>query len=87
MTIAQTTEEGKMKFVKAAGGTYSLAGDKYSEKSEFEEEVKTDFTLRVDADKLLLSGVRTDGKGAKYRYEEVYQREKEQTRKVASRIR
>lgn len=87
MSIAQTTEDGKMKFVKAAGGTYSLTGDKYAEKSEFEEAVKTDFTLRADGDNLLLTGVRTDEKGEKYGYNEVYQREKETAKKVAGRTR
>lgn len=86
MTIAQTSEDGRMKFQKSDGGTYSLNGDRYTEQSEFEEGVKTDFSVRLEGDKMMLAGTRSDGKGEKYGYEEIYQREKEIPKKVASRL-
>jgi hypothetical protein len=86
MFIAQTNDNGKRMFEKADGGSYTLDGDKYVERSEFENGTRTDFSLRVEGDRLLVAGTQVDAEGKKYGFDEVYQREKETPRKVASRI-
>ncbi len=85
MFIAENKRDGKRAFVKADGGTYTLTGDRCREKSEFVPGAGADYTWRLEGDKLVVAGTQTDAGGQQYRFDEVYQREKEPSRKLVSR--
>lgn len=85
MYIAEHKQNGKREFVKADGGTYSLAGNRCQEKSEFVPGMQADYTWRLEGEKLVVAGTQTDADGQQYTFDEVYLREKEPSRKLASR--
>jgi hypothetical protein len=85
MYIAEHKQNGKREFVKADGGAYTLQGDRCLEKSEFVPGAQADYAWRLEGDKLVIAGTQTDANGQQYTFEEMYQREKEPTRKLVSR--
>ncbi len=86
MYIAQSIHDGKKAFTEAAGGTYTLEGNKYTQKHAFDHKMQWESTFRLEGDKLSLNGWSINGAGEKYLFEEVYQREKEMNKKVAQRL-
>ncbi len=86
MFIAENNQNGKREFVQADGGTYTLRGDRCLEKSEFVPGMQADYGWRLEGDKLVVAGTQTGADGQQYTFDEVYQREKEPSRKLAGRL-
>ncbi|WP_460921075.1 hypothetical protein [Pontibacter brevis] len=68
-------------FLRSQGGTYTMKGDKYVESFDVASwesyaQDKTDFTVRVDGDKLYQKGAITFSDGTVYPIDEVWQKVK-----------
>jgi hypothetical protein len=81
MFVAENIENGNKKFRGAAGGTYSLNGTRYIELLENAEDIQTDYVLQVKGNKLFMQGSLINPQGEKFIYDEVYQREVNNSRK------
>jgi hypothetical protein len=85
MFISENIEDGKKKFRNALGGSYILNGTKYVEAIENNEDIQTDYTLKVKGNKLHMIGSLITPEGDKYIYDEIYQREEDIPKKLVKR--
>ena len=80
MVITESTRaDNPKKFIRAHGGPYTLIGDKYIETVtaaswESYDKVKTDFTAKVEGDKLHQKGLLKFPDGTKVAIDEVWQK-------------